>query len=38
MNIVYNSGGVHMARTPELASSSPPYERVPNILRYLNIQ
>ena len=23
-----------MARMPELASASPPYERVPNILRY----
>ena len=34
MNIVKYSERVHMARTHELASASPPYERVPNILRY----
>ena len=34
MNIVLYSERVHMARTLELASASPPYERVPNILRY----
>ena len=27
-------GRVHMARMHKLASASPPYERVPNILRY----
>ena len=35
MNIVKYSERVHMARTHELASASPPYERVSNILRYL---
>ena len=34
MNIAKYSDRVHMARTQELASASPPYERVPNILRY----
>ena len=34
MNIVKYSERVHMARTHELASASPPYELVPNILRY----
>ena len=34
MNIVKYSERVHMARSNELASASPPYERVPNILRY----
>ena len=34
MNIAKYSERVHMARTHELASASPPYERVPNILRY----
>ena len=34
MNIVKYSERVHMARTHELASASPPYERVPNILQY----
>ena len=34
MNIVKYSERVHMARTHELASASPPYERVPNILRF----
>ena len=34
MYIVKYSERVHMARMHELASASPPYERVPNILRY----
>ena len=34
MYIVKSSERVHMARMHELASASPPYERVPNILRY----
>ena len=34
MNIAKYSEWVHMARTHELASAYPPYERVPNILRY----
>ena len=34
MNIVKYSERVHMGRTHELASASPPYERVPNISRY----
>ena len=34
MYIVKYSELVHMARMHELASASPPYERVPNILRY----
>ena len=34
MYIVNYSERVHMARMHELASASPPYERVPNILRY----
>ena len=34
MNIVKYSERVHMARTHELASASPPYEPVPNIFRY----
>ena len=34
MNIVKYSERVHIARTHELASTYPPYERVPNILRY----
>ena len=34
MDIVKYPERVHMARMHELASASPPYERVPNILRY----
>ena len=34
MYIVKYSEQVHMARMHELASASPQYERVPNILRY----
>ena len=34
MYIVKYSEQAHMARMHELASASPPYERVPNILRY----
>ena len=34
MYIVKYSERVHMARMHELASASPPYELVPNILRY----
>ena len=34
MNIVKYSKRVHMARTHTLESASPPYEPVPNILRY----
>ena len=34
MYIVKYSERAHMARMHELASASPPYERVPNILRY----
>ena len=34
MYIIKYSERVHMARMHELASASPPYERVPNILRY----
>ena len=34
MYVVKYSERVHMARMHELASASPPYERVPNILRY----
>ena len=34
MYIVKYSERVHMARMHELASASPPYERVPNILRF----
>ena len=34
MYIVKYSERVHMARMHEFASASPPYERVPNILRY----
>ena len=35
MYIVKYLERVHMARMRELASASPPYEQVPNILRYL---
>ena len=34
MNIVKYSKQAHMVRTHELASAFPPYEGVPNILRY----
>ena len=34
MNIVKYSERVNMARTHDLASASPPYERVSNTLRY----
>ena len=34
MYIVKYLERVHMARMHELASASPPYEQVPNILRY----
>ena len=34
MNVVKYSERVHMARTHELASASPPYEQFPNSLRY----
>ena len=34
MYIVKYSEQVHVARMHELASASPPYEQVPNILRY----
>ena len=34
MYIVKYSEQVHMARMHELANASPPYEGVPNILRY----
>ena len=34
MYIVKYSERVNMARMLQLASASPPYERVPNILRY----
>ena len=34
MNIIKYSEQVHMSRTHELGSASPPFERVPNIIRY----
>ena len=37
MYIVKYSERVHMARMHELASASPPYERVENILRYTRV-
>ena len=34
MYIIKCSAQVHMAKMHKLASASPPYERVPNILQY----